>query len=190
MTATVLTAPTAAFAEPTLTVAAGRVLTLAGAVFGLSNLFQYGVQSGLLHLHPAVLGLSWPVAVTAFLIGLRRLRASGGEAGRRAAGWSRYSIGAMILSALTLLTASILSHDFTLMLWMTPLGMGLYAVAWTIAVVRVRRLWMAVPATGAIVAAGAAVSLLGTPQQYLAYAAGLLLFALIPGALMATGRKA
>ena len=48
MTATSIQSSSFAGSEPTLEVAVGRVLVLAGAVFGLSNLFQYGVYSGLL----------------------------------------------------------------------------------------------------------------------------------------------
>lgn len=190
MTAAVLTPSAAGLAQPTLAVAAGRVLALAGTVFGLSNLFQYGVQSGLLHLHPAVLGLSWPVTVGVFLFILARLRRSGGDNGRRAAGWSRFGIVAMITAALTLLAVSVIRQDFTTMFWMTPVGIGFYAVAWTTAAARARRGWMIVPALGALCAVGAAVSVLGTPTQYLVYACALFAFVLIPGAWLASGRKA
>ncbi|WP_439470859.1 hypothetical protein [Brevundimonas sp.] len=189
MTAAVLPASIAP-AEPTLAVAAGRVLTLAGAVFGLSNLFQYGVQSGLLHLHPAVLGLSWPIAITAFFIVLARLRRIGGETGRRAGGWSRFGIMAMITAALGLLAVSLIRHDFSAMFWMTPVSIGIYIVAWTTAAIRARRLWMVAPALGALCAAGAAVAVLGTPAQYLVYAGALFAFVLIPGAWLASGRTA
>jgi hypothetical protein len=190
MTAAAITGPSPIAADPTLAVAAGRVLTLAGTVFGLSNLFQYGVQSGLLHLHPAVLSLSWPIAVGAFFIVLARLRRVGGETARRVAGWSRRAIGLMIATALGLLAVSILTHDFAYMYWMTPVGLGVYAAAWMTACVRGRRGWMVAPAMGALCAAGVAVSLLGSPEQYLTYAAGLFAFVLIPGAWLASGRTA
>jgi hypothetical protein len=190
MTAAVLASPASGFAQPTLAVAAGRVLALAGTVFGLSNLFQYGVQSGLLHLHPAVLGLSWPITIGVFLFALARLRRTGGDNGRRAAAWSRFSIAAMIASALTLLAVSLVRQDFTTMFWMTPVGISLYAVAWTTAAIRGRRGWMIAPALGGFCAVGAAVSVLGTPTQYLVYAIALFAFVLIPGAWLASGRKA
>lgn len=189
MTAAVL-APSPDQAPPTLAVAAGRVLALAGAAFGLANLFQYGVQSGLLHLHPAVLSLSWPITVGVFLFALARLRRIGGDNGRRAAVWSRFGIAAMIGAALTLLAVSFVRQDFTIMFWMTPVGIGLYAVAWATAAVRGRRGWMMAPALGAVCAVGGAVSVLGTPQQYLVYAVALFAFVLIPGAWLASGRKA
>ncbi len=176
-------------AEPSLQLAAGRVLTLAGAVFGLSNLFQYGVQSGLLHLHEAALGLSWPIAVAVFIVMLRRLRASGGEAGRRTATWSRLGILTMIASALTLLGFSVAMKDFSPMFWMTPVGMGMYAIAWTVAASRTRRGWMAAQAIGALSIVGLTISLLGTPGQYLIYAIGLLAFAFAPGVFMILSDK-
>lgn len=190
MTAAVLTPSADLPSQPTLAVAAGRVLTLAGAVFGLSNLFQYGVQSGLLHLHPAVLGLSWPLALTVFFVVLARLRRIGGDNGRRAAGWSRFTIGTMITAALILLAVSLTRQDFTTMAWMTPVSIGIYVVAWSTAAVRARRGWMIAPAFGSLCAAGLAISVLGTPAQYLVYACALFAFVLIPGAALASGRKA
>ena len=191
MTATVFTPPLSpAHGAPTLAVAAGRVLTLAGAVFGLSNLFQYGVQSGLLHLHPAVLGLSWPVTIGVFLFSLARLRRIGGDNGRRAAVWSRFGVAIMIGAALTLLAVSVARQDFTTMVWMTPVSIGLYAVAWTTAAIRARRGWMMAPALGALCAVGLTAAVLGTPSQYLIYACALFAFVLIPGAWLASGRQA
>jgi hypothetical protein len=176
-------------ASPSLAVVMGRVLMASGGIFGLSNLFQYTVQSGLLPLHPAVLGLSWPIAVATFITLLIRIRKSGGEAGPRAARFSRLGIMTMIGMALTLLVLGFVLHDFTTMLWMSPLGLCLYAVGWTVAAVRSRTGWMIVPALGALVGAGVVVSLLGTPNQYLAYACGLLAFAFVPGAWLALGGK-
>ncbi len=190
MTATTFETTSASRREPTLQVAVGRVLVLAGAVFGLSNLFQYGVYSGLLNLHPAVLGLSWPIAVTVFIVGLMRLRKSGGAAGRCSANWSRLGILAMIASALTLLGLSIVQQDFSLMYWMTPVGLGIYALAWAAAAVRTRRSWMAAQAIGAATIAGLTVTLLGAPEQYLFYAIGLFAFAFAPGVFMILSDKA
>ena len=176
--------------EPSLQVAVGRLLALAGAVFGLSNLFQYGVYSGLLNLHPATLGLSWPIAVTVFIVGLMRLRKSGGAAGRCSANWSRLGILTMIASAGALMGLSIVQRDFSLMYWMTPVGMGIYAVAWSVAAVRTRRMWMAAQGVGALTIAALTVTLLGTPEQYLFYAIGLGAFAFAPGVFMILSDKA
>lgn len=189
MTATPIQTSSFAGSEPTLQVAVGRVLVLAGAVFGLSNLFQYGVYSGLLNLHPAVLGLSWPIAVTVFIVGLMRLRKSGGAAGKCSARWSRLGILTMVASALALLGLSVVQQDFSLMYWMTPVGMGIYAIAWGTAAVRTRRSWMAAQAIGAATIAGLTVTLLGTPEQYLFYAIGLFAFAFAPGIFMILSDK-
>lgn len=190
MTAATFDTASSARREPTLAVAAGRVMALAGAVFGLSNLFQYGVYSGLLNLHPAALGLSWPIAVTVFIVSLMRLRKTGGAAGRRTAGWSRLGILIMIVAALTLLGFSLAQQDFILMYWMTPVGMGLYAVAWATAAVKARRSWMWAQAIGAATIAGLTITLLGTPEQYLFYAIGLIAFAFTPGIFMILSDKA
>ena len=108
MTAAVLHPASPLSGQPTLGVAAGRNLIAAGAIFGAANLFHWGVMSGTLHLHPAVLSLSWPLAVVAFIITVRRLRGLGGEPARRAAAWSRWGIVVQIAVALSLAGASAL----------------------------------------------------------------------------------
>lgn len=168
---------------------AGRVLTLAGAVFGASNLFQWAVLSGVLPVHPAVLGLVWPVAVTGFIIMLRRLRRQGGEAGRRAAGWSRIAIFTMLGIAAVLLTVSGLTGRWELMAWMSPIALGIYVIAWAVVAVRTRRPLPALLSLIAFAGAAGVVSLIGTPEQYLAYAAALLLVALTPGLWLARGGR-
>lgn len=190
MTATTYSDPSSVAAEPTLAVCAGRVMTLAGSVFAAANLFQYGVISGLLHLHPASLSLSWPIALAVFFTGLARLRAGGGANVRRVALWSRMAIGAQILIALALLGLSLVRHDFTFMYWTSPVGLTIYGLAWMTAAARGGRAWMIAPSLGAFVAAGVVASMPGTAPAYLAYASGLLAFVLLPGLWLALGRKA
>lgn len=172
-----------------LTRMAGRVLILAGAVFGASNLFQWGVLSGALPLSPAFLALTWPVAVVGFIVMLRRLRSRGGEAGRRAAGWSRMAIFIMLGIAAALLTVSGLTGQWGLMAWMSPIALGIYVVAWAVVAARLRRPLPALLSLIAFVGAAGVVSLIGTPEQYLAYAATLLLVALTPGLWLARGGR-
>lgn len=188
MTATSLDLATPSRSEPTLAVAAGRNLIAAGAIFGAANLFQWGVLSGALHAHPALLSLSWPVAVTAFIVILRRLRRAGGSAAILAAGWSRWAIVLQIVVALMLAAASAATQDWSLMMWMSPIGLGFYGVAWLVATMRGGSAWMGAVGMAAAAAAGGVALLIGTPTQYLAYGAGLFAFALIPGLVLATGR--
>ena len=172
----------------TLTAAAGRVLIAAGAVFGAANLFQWSVTSGL-WLHPAALSLSWPVAVAAFLITVRRLRRSGGAPARTVTAWSRLFILSQICAALGLAGLSAWRGDWSIMMWMSPVGLSLYAVGWGLGAIQSGRHWMAGVACGTTVAAAALTQWVGTPDQYLAYASALFAFVLIPGLLMAASRK-
>lgn len=190
MTATAYSNASPLVAEPTLAVCAGRVLILAGAVFASANLFQFGVVSGLLHLSPAALSLSWPIALGVFFTVLARLRAGGGVNVRRVTTWSRMAIGAQIVAALMLLAISFLRHDFTFMYWTSPVGLLVYGAAWMTAAVRGGRGWMIVPSLGAVIAAGIVVSLLGTAPAYLVYASGLIAFVFIPGLWLTLGHKA
>ena len=172
----------------TLTVAAGRVLIAAGAVFGAANLFQWSVMSGL-WLHPATLSLSWPVAVTAFLITVRRLRRNGGEAAQKVTSWSRLFILSQVAAALGLAALSAWRGDWSIMMWMSPVGLSLYAVGWGLGAMNSGRQWMGGVAVATTLAASAMTRLIGTSDQYLAYASALFVFVLIPGLLMAASRK-
>jgi hypothetical protein len=175
--------------QPTLAVAAGRTLALAGAVFGAANLFQFAVQAGLLDLSPAVLAISWPVAVGVFLIALASLRRSGGEAARRAAAWSRSAILTVLAVAGGLLALSFAQQDFGIMRWMSAATLILYALVWIVVGVRTGQLNMAVLAVVALGGAAAVAARLGLPDQYLIQAATLALVALLPGLWLAFGRR-
>lgn len=174
---------------PTVAVCAGRVLLLAGAVFGAANLVQWGVLGGALPWHEATLGLNWLAAVGVFIAALIRLRTIGGEAARRAAGWSRRAVLLMVGVALALAGASAVTGDWGLMPWASVATLTLYGLAWMIAFLRTRRAGMAVIA--AVAAGGAAVvsTRLGTADQYLLQAATLALVALLPGLWLALGRR-
>jgi hypothetical protein len=185
MTATTLDSCPLTPARPTLAVAAGRNLIAAGAVFGLANLTHWGILSGFLHIHPAALSLVWPTAVVCFIVILNRLRCAGGEPAKRAGAWSRLAIWTQIGAALALAAASGLTGNWALMMWMSPLGLAFYGVAWAAATFRGGRAWMGGVALGAFCAAGGVALLVGTPAQYLAYAGGLFAFALLPGLALA-----
>ena len=188
MTATTFDPVSIATGQPTLRVAAGRNLIAAGAIFGAANLFQWSVMAGALLLHPAILSLSWPAAVVAFIITVRRLRGAGGEPARRAAAWSRWTILFQIAAAASLAVLSGLTQNWGLMMWMSPVGLAFYGVAWAIAALRGGPGWMIAVAAGALCAAMGVAALVGTPTQYLAYAYGLVCAALIPGLVLAFGR--
>ena len=175
--------------EISLAVAAGRNLIAAGSIFAVANAVQWAIMSGSIDLHPAVLSLTWPIAVGTFLVILRQLRAAGGAAGRRTAVWSRFAILSQIGAALALVAASATTGQWGLMMWTSVVGLALYGVAWAIAAVRTRKTWIGAVALGCLCAAGGVATLVGTPGQYLAYACGLIAFAFLPGlALVFRGR--
>lgn len=176
-------------ALPTVPVCAGRVMVLAGITFGAANLIQWGVLSGTLGWHPAVLSLSWPIAVGAFFTGLFRLRRMGGEAGRQVAGWSRSAILIQIGAAVALLAVSAVTRDWGLMRWTSAVGLTLYGGAWTVAAARTGTMNMAVIAVTAFAGVAAMTLRFGTPDQYLIYACALAIVALLPGLWLALGRR-
>ncbi|GAA0651800.1 hypothetical protein [Brevundimonas lenta] len=173
----------------TVPVCAGRVLTLAGAVFGSANLVQWGVVSGALGWHPAALAVTWPVAVALFFTVLFRLRRSGGEAARRVAGWSRLAILSAVTIALAFAGLSAATGDWSLMRWAAGSSLALYAVAWSVAGIQTARPNMGILAMLALAGLAAMALRLGTPDQYLIQAATLGLVALLPGLWLAFGRR-
>lgn len=175
--------------SPTVAVCAGRVMLLAGLTFGAANLVQWGVMSGLPGWHPAVLSLSWPVAVGAFLTGVFRLRRAGGEASRRVGGWSRTAILIHIGAALALVGLAVATGDWELMRWTSAVGLTLYGLAWAVAAARTGTANMAVVAAIAFAGVAAIALRFGTPDQYLIYACALTLVALLPGLWLALGRR-
>lgn len=175
--------------SPSVSVCAGRIMVLAGVAFGAANLIQWGVLSGVLGWHPAVLSLSWPIAVAAFLVGLFRLRRTGGEAGQRVARWSRAAILIQVGAALCLLGLSAATSDWGLMRWTSAVGLTLYGLAWAVAAARTGTVNMAVVAVTAFAGVAAIAVRFGTPDQYLIYACALALVALLPGLWLALGRR-
>lgn len=175
--------------EPTVAVCAGRTLLLAGLTFGAANLVQWGVLSGALDLHPALLGLNWALAVALFVTGLSRLRQIGGEAGRRVSVWSRAFILIQLATALALAAVAASTGDWGLMRWAAVAGLIFYAVGWALAAVRTGTPNMAALSLVSLAGAAAAAFLFGTPDQSLAHAVTLALAALLPGLWLAIGRR-
>lgn len=188
MTSATLSSTIVSVPEPSLALAAGRFLILAGSVFGSANLFQFAVVGGLLPLHPAVLGVSWAIAVGVFLTLLFRLRRSPYATVRRAAQWSRFTVLGQIAGALVLLGLSLALKDWTIMRATSAVGMALYGCVWSVAAVRSRKAWIAAVALGCVGASLSIAFLLGTPAQYLAHGLSLYAFALTPGLILASGR--
>lgn len=189
MTAAADVLPAADRPAPTVAVCAGRVLLLAGAVFGTANLVQYGVRSGALGWHEATLGLNWLAAMAVFFPLLFRLRKIGGEPARRAAGWSRAAILSMLAAAAVLAAASAATGDWSLMLWTSVATLGLYGLAWAVAFVRTRRFNLALIAGVAWAGFACVATRLGSADQYLFQALTLALVAVLPGLWLALGRR-
>lgn len=174
---------------PTVPVCAGRIMVLAGIAFGAANGVQWGVLSGAFGWHPAVLALSWPIAVGGFFLGLFRLRRSGGPAFCRVAGWARAAVLIQIGAALVLLGLSAAAGDWGLMRWTSAVGLTLYGLAWAAAAARTGTINMAVVAAVAFAAALGVAARLGSADQYLINAVALALVALLPGLWLALGRR-
>lgn len=176
-------------AEPTVALCAGRILLLAGLTFGTANLVQWGILSGALDLHPALLAVNWTVAVGGFLIGLARLRRIGGEAGRRVGGWSRTFVLIQLGAALSLAAVSASAGDWGLMRWSSVAGLVFYAVGWAVAAIRTGAPNMGALSLVALGGGAGSAILFGTPDQYLIQAVTLALAAFLPGLWLVLGRR-
>ena len=175
----------------------GSILAAAGALFAPASLVHWAVVSDRLDLGPSAINLIWPAAAAAFFIALLTLRsrlrgAPGACRGpNRAMGAAMKGMG---LSSFALWGAFVLASartgEWVIMDMFSVVILALYGGAWFVAAAVSGRGWLHVVASAAFILAVAAAWLVGRPEFYLAYAAALVLTALIPGLMLTRQARA
>ena len=163
----------------------GDILVAAGLFYGGASLTQYAAMKGLVD--PDVSNWSWLVASALFGLALfasiRRTRREGGPRGANRAtdaawtglGFAIFAIfGAFVL-------ASVRTQEWVIMFMIAPVILGLYGAAWSVAGAITGKAWIKAVAGASLLLALAVAALTGTAEQSLAYAAALVLVALLPG---------
>jgi hypothetical protein len=169
----------------------GSVLVAAGLIYGVASLAHWAILAEVVQVHRAVLSIVWGVAVLAFLgtmIALKRRMA--GTPGAFAANNKAYSIawsglgGATGGIAFALIIASVRMNDAVFMGLFPPVILSVYGGAWLIAAGLSDRAWPRYVGLGAIAAALLTAWMIGETGQWLVYALGFILFAIVPGYVM------
>lgn len=169
----------------------GSVLIAAGLVFGLTSLVHYGIESGLIDLPPVAYAVLWGGAMLIFfavlIVQARRFGTKPGaqSAANRAAGagWMGVGLGIFVMSlSMAVISWKVQSPIPSLIF--PSLIFALYGSGWAVSATMSDQKWQWRLAIACWIAAPLIALLTGSALMWLAYAAGLFAFALLPGVLL------
>lgn len=169
----------------------GRILISAGLIFGLASIVAYGIDSGVLAVPPVAYAILWGGAMLAFfavlMVQIRRSDCKPGaqSAGNRAAGaaWMGVGLGIFVMSlSMGVIGWKVQSEVPSLIF--PSLIFALYGSGWAVSATMSDQKWQWKLAIACWIAAPLIAFLTGSPLMWLAYAAGLFAFALLPGVLL------
>ncbi len=169
----------------------GPILVAAALVFGLANLGQWAIMTGLIDVDPMAQLWLWLAAGAVFAIALfvlipRASRKPGyGSHSNKAVGaaWSGIGFGIFVMW-LSLMAIGFKTGDWTMMWTMPSIVATAYGSAWIGSGAATGQRWMTV--IGLIAYAGAVLFgfLIGETALYLAFTALMVATALVPGLLL------
>jgi len=169
----------------------GSVLIAAGLVFGLASIIHYGIDSGIIALPPVAYAVLWGAAMLIFFAVLtiqsRRFGSRPGaqSAANRAAGagWMGVGLGIFVMSLSMAVIGWKVKSEIPAMIF-PSLIFALYGSGWAVSATMSDQKWQWNLAIGCWIAAPLIAFLTGSPLMWLGYAAGLFLFAVLPGVLL------
>ena len=165
---------------------AGPYLVVGGGWFAAASLVQWVVVRDLLGLTQQTATLAWLLAAVGFAISLvflvRRDRAKVESSRNLAINSVWTGIGYSIFAVWLGVTIMAYRHDNYFVLNSISLYvLGAYGIGWTLAAAVTGRAWMHVVAIFTFLTVPVLGALVGTGQEYLAYALALVFTAVIPG---------
>ncbi|MGO4410200.1 MULTISPECIES: hypothetical protein [unclassified Brevundimonas] len=169
----------------------GSILISAGLIFGLASIFAYGIDSGIIAVAPVAYAILWGGAMLAFFAVLMwQIRRSCYKPGAKSAanraasaGWMGVGLGVFVMS-LSMAVIGWKTHSAIPSLIFPSLIFALYGSGWAVSATMSDQKWQWKLAIACWIAAPLIAFLSGSPLMWLAYAAGLFLFALLPGVLL------
>ena len=169
----------------------GRILISAGLIFGLASVVAYGIDSGILAVPPVAYAVLWGGALLAFFaILIWQIRQTDRKPGaqsvaNRAAGvgWMGVGLAIFVMSLAMSGVSWKMQSDVAFMLF-PSLIFALYGSGWAVSATMSDQKWQWRLAIACWIAAPLIALLTGSPLMWLGYAAGLFLFALLPGVLL------
>ncbi len=183
-----------AAADPSAVTLDGGMMLWAGLSFGTASLVQYLILANIIHLpNPAMSGLIWMAAMAVFVvggivlkIGSRRSHLDHPAVKRFRSIWLSLILGALVVTA-ALVVVLVKAHlGATAAFISAPIMTSVYGVGWRIAGVMSGNKLFNILSLGGFAAAIGLAWLSGTPEQSLGYAAALVCFAVLPGAVLMT----
>lgn len=170
----------------------GSILVAAGLIFGTGSLAEWALQAGVLagqggvaHLYVwGGTGVLFTIALIA-LIQRQKGRPGHMSPSNRAFANAWMGVGLAIFAMSIALTTLIFKTGSDLPAAVFPsLIFALYGSGWAVSAAMSGQKWLWWPAIGGWVAAPILAWFVGDPTMWLVYAAGLILLALVPGAIL------
>lgn len=166
----------------------GSLLAAAGGCYGLASFVQWLILARVVAIPPVAVFAVWAVAMVVHLsaqtVLIRRLAAKpgiGSTANRASRDvWTAVGVGCFVLFA-ALAVASWKARTGVLIGFAPSIVLVLYGAAWWVAASASGRVWIRAVAVASFATAIALGLLIGSTWVWLAYAAALILLALVPG---------
>ena len=170
----------------------GSISVAAGLSFGLASLATYAVLPRWVELPYQSIGWIWiaasvPFAVVLITVSRRTNADPNGRTAANQANGSAWTAAGFAVFALfgAFILGSARTGEWIIMALLPPVILALYGAAWAVAGAMTGNAWIKGVASGTMVLAVACGWLAGSAEQYLVYALALLLFAAVPGAVLA-----
>ncbi len=165
----------------------GASLLWAGVVYAAASCVHYGFVTHMIPMpNPWFMAVNWLLASAVFAIlavttAPRRTGKASDLACIAYSGWTAVGLSIASFIALMVVMANVLQQMETLTFVIAPFVLIVYGIGWWVSAAASTGKWMRLVAIGCFVAAPLLGLLTGKPEQLLAYAACLVLFAAIPG---------
>lgn len=169
----------------------GSILIAAGLIFGLASLVHYGIDSGIIDLPPVAYAALWASAMLVFFVAMTlQIRRIGGKPGAQSAanraasaGWMGVGLGVFVMALSMAVIGWKVQSEIPALIF-PSLIFALYGSGWAVSATMSDQKWQWRLAIACWIAAPLIAFLTGSSLMWLAYAAGLFLFALLPGVLL------
>jgi hypothetical protein len=169
----------------------GSILISAGLVFGLASIVHYGIDSGIINLPPVAYAYLWGGAGLVFAVILAwQIRKTDRKPGAQAAanrassaGWMGVGLGVFVMALSMAVISWKVQSEIPFRIF-PSLIFALYGAGWAVSATMSDQKWQWRLAIACWIAAPLIAFLTGSPLMWLGYAAGLFLFALVPGVLL------
>ena len=173
----------------------GAILFWAGILYGGASVAEYGVAMNIL---PQTgwfqmtiwFGASLLFAVIAAIFGRRNRGARNSSAKAYDSAWSAVGIGIAFLILSTFLVARQVQNVQAITFMIAPVILVMYGMGWWVSAMMSGQGWLKAISFGCFIGAPVMALLAGRPEQLLAYAAALVLFASVPGFILMRAARA